>query len=311
MSPVRLLFLALAPLAAAAPLPREIVPAKPVLEARPDEAGRKVWHTRFFRLDTDLDLRANDLLRLAQVADTTALAVKSHPLPLFAPPEGKRARITIHAGDAAYRAAGGVHGTAGFYLARQGQVLVHGGYFLRSPDAARSKLAPKNDEDIVVHELVHLCMHRVLRGLPPWFVEGIAEYFASAHSGAGRFAFGDIDTSIRQHLRVRLSPDDPGIPLVPVADLVGLDNRRWLGYVTSLPVEERYRAYATSLLLAHFQLHGGEKRLDALRSALADAPKARRPVELLRVDDIAATQDALVRYWRPKGLTLEFPAKSP
>lgn len=308
---MRLLFFALASLAAADPLPREIVPGKPVLEARPDEAGRKVWHTRFFRLETDLDLRANDLLRLAQVADTTALAVKSHPLPLFAPPGGKRANITIHAGDAAYRAAGGVHGTAGFYLARQEQVLIHGGYFLRSPDAARSKLAPKNDEDIVVHELVHLCMHQVIRGMPPWFVEGIAEYFASAHSGAGRFSFGDMDTAIRQHLRVRLSPDDPGIPLVPVADLVGLDNRRWLGYVTALPVEERYRAYATSLLLAHYQLHSGEKRLEALRRALAASPRARRPVELLPADDIAGMQNALARYWRPKGLTLQFPAKSP
>jgi hypothetical protein len=300
------LCIALTSLAAAAPLPREIVPGAAMLEPQADRDGLKIWHTRFFQLESGLALRANDLQRLAQVADTTAMAVKAHPLPWFAPPGGGRPRITIVDGDAAYREQGGTTGTAGFYLGREGRVIVHGGYFLRSPDAARSRLAPRHDEDIVVHELVHLCMHRVNRGLPPWFVEGVAEYFASAHQGAGRFSFGDMDTAIRQHLRVRLSPDDPGIPLLPVAEVVDLDGRGWLRAILSLPVEERYRGYATSLLLAHYQLHGGEKRLEVVRRALAAAPEARRPPEWIAEDDRATTQQALLRYWKPKGLTLEF-----
>jgi hypothetical protein len=98
---------------------------------------------------------------------------------------------------------------------------------------------------------------------------------------------------------------------VPVADVIGLDGRGWNTYVTGLPVDERYRAYATSLLLAHYQLHGGEKRLEALRALLAAAPRARRAGELIAAESAAETQQALIRYWRPKGLTLEFPAKSP
>ena len=84
---MRLLALALVSLAAAEPLPREFVPAAAVLEARTDEDGRKVWHTRFFRIDSDLALRPNELARLSQVADTTALVVRDHPLPLFADPQ--------------------------------------------------------------------------------------------------------------------------------------------------------------------------------------------------------------------------------
>ena len=303
---MRLLLLLLLPLAAAAQLPREIVPAKAVLVAQPDEDGRKVWHTRFFRIDSDVDLRPNDLLRLAQVADTTAAAVKAHPLPLFAPPEGQRARIAIHANASAYKAEGGVHGTAGMYVARQALVLIQGEYLVRSPDAARSRLAPKNDEDLVVHELVHLCMHRTNAGLPQWLIEGLAEYFASAHTGAGRFSFGNMDQVVREHLRIRLSPDDPGIPLVPVADLIPLDGRGWLRYLGSLPVEERYRAYATSLLLAHQQLHGGKERLDALGQSLAGPRSNRRPIVPITPEKAATTQESLIRYWKPKGLTLEF-----
>ncbi|MCW1924345.1 hypothetical protein OKA05_17395 [Luteolibacter arcticus] len=306
-----LTFFALASLAAADPLPRETVPGPAVVEAQPDDGGRKVWHTRFFRIDSDLDLKPNELARLSQVADTTALVVKAHPLPLFGPPEGKRPRIAIYSTDQSYREAGAAAGSAGYYVARQGLVLIHGGYLSRPPDAGRSKLAPRNDEDLVVHEIVHLCMHRLNHGLPQWLAEGIAEYFACAHTGAGRFSFADMDGAIRQHLRVRLSPDDPSIPLVRVADLVGLDGRRWHGFVTDLPVEERYHAYATALLLAHYQIHGGDKRVEALRNILTAAPRNRRPVDVLSPETAVATQEALVRYWRPKGLTLEIPAKSP
>ena len=308
---MRLLLFALASLAAADPLPREIVPAAAVVEAQADNGDRKVWQTRYFSIDSDLELKPNDLARLSQVADTTALVVKGHPLPLFAPPEGKRPRIAIYSTDQTYQKAGGYPGSSGHYAMHGGLMLIHGGYLTRPPDAGRSKLAPRNDEDLVVHEIVHLCMHRLNHGLPQWLAEGIAEYFAAAHTGAGRFSFANMDAAIREHLRVRLSPDDPGIPLVRVADLVGLDGRGWHEYLTALPADERYRAYATALLLAHYQVHGGAKRVEVLKTTLTAASQRRRPLELLTPESADAAQEALVRYWKPKGLTLEFPAKSP
>ena len=97
---------------------------------------------------------------------------------------------------------------------------------------------------------------------------------------------------------------------MPVADLIDLDGRGWLHYLNSLPVAERYRAYATSLLLAHQQLHGGKERIEALRLALSAPPSKRMPIALIAPETAAATQISLIRYWKPKGLTLEFaPAK--
>ena len=327
---IGLLSIFLLRIAAADPLPREIVPLPAVLEAKPDEDGRKVWHTRYFQIDSDMELRQNDLLRLAQVADTTAMVIKGQTLPLFAPPEGRRPRIAIYADPAEYVRAGAVHGSAGFYVSHRALVLVRGDFFVKGPD--RPLLPANYDEDIVVHELVHLCMHRLNPALPQWLMEGLAEYFSCAHCGGGRFSFTDMDKSVREHLRSRLSPKDPGIPLVPVADVAGLGGRGWLKLMGSLPEEERYQAYATSLLLAHYHLHGGAQRLDALRKVLEAAKESYRDPQdrdpeggrgwgrhreaeeppkdvLLPADSAKTTQASLLRYWKPKGLTLEFTRK--
>ena len=296
----RLLYLLWVTIATAAPFPRQFVPQPAVTEAQADEDGRKVWHTRFFRIDSDLEIRPNDLAKLSQVADTTALVLKAHPLPLFSPPEGQRSRISIHADPADYVKAGGFHGTAGFYVAHLGRVLLRGDFFTKGPE--QKLLPPHYDEDIVVHELVHLCMHRVNGRLPHWLVEGMAEYFACSHQGGGHFSFVDMDKAVRDHLRSRLSPDDPGIPLAPVADIANLGGRGWLRYVEGMAQEDRYRPYATALLLAHYHLHGGPQRLDALRKTLEGDGDA----ALMPEDAAAMTQSALTRYWKSRGLTLEF-----
>ena len=289
--------------AVADPLPPRVEPQAAVTEAQPEEAGRKVWHTRFFRIDSDLEIRPNDLASLAQVADTTATVLKAHPLPLFAPPRGQRSRISIHADAADYVRAGGFHGTAGFYVASQAEVLLRGDFFTKGPE--KRLLPPHYDEDILVHELVHLCMHRVNPRLPQWLIEGIAEYFACVHQGGGRFSFADIDHAVRDHLRSRLSPDDPSIPLVPVADIAAIRGLGWLRYVEGMAPEDRYQAYATALLLAHYQIHGGQPRMAALRKHLENdgAPALLVPEDSLKI------QEALTRFWKSKGLTLEF-AKS-
>ncbi len=277
-------------------------PQPAVLEAKPDEDGRKVWFTRYFRLDSDMVLSPAEMARLSQVADSTAMVVKSHPLGLFSPPEGQRCQISIYKENQDYAAAGGVQGTAGYYFARRGVVLLQGDYFKEGADRG---MPPHYHEDIMAHEVVHLCMHGVNHKLPQWLVEGIAEYFACAHSGGGRYEFNDIDKSLRDHLRSRLSPNDPGIPLVPVGDLATLDSHQWMDYVKDLPVNDRYQAYATALLMAHYYLNGGAERQATVKAALASKERrAEFPME-----DPAKIQEALTRYWKAKGLTLEFAAK--
>lgn len=280
----------------AAPLP-------PVATPQPDRDGWKVWHTRHFRIESDTPLPHPKVVRLAQVADGTLEAVKAHPLPLFAPPSDKRPLVSVFGGETAYVAAGGIRGSAGLYVARRASVLLLADY-VAPDDATARRFPPGHDEDIVVHELVHLAMHRVNSRLPQWFIEGVAEYFACAHQGGGRFRFETVDAFVAAHLRERFRTKDSKIPLAKVSDLVGLRPRSWFDALEKLPPDERYRAYATSLLLAHYHLNGGEERETLIREALQQP--LRRPHPLLNAAQGPEIEEKLIRYWRSKGLFLWF-----
>ncbi len=266
-----------------------------VLEPQPRENGRLVWHTRHFQIHSEVRIGERDLQRLARVADQTAEVLKEHPLPLYAPPPG-RPRIEIFGTTTSYREAGASPDSAGMYLWRRQAVVLNGRHlFVSTPG---SGLRPVTQEPLVVHELVHLCMHRVQHRVPMWFAEGVAEYFACAHQGNGRFDIRNLDRAIPSHLRKRHDRGSPQVAMAPVDEIVPLSNEEWGKRIRMRPIEEVYRPYATSLLLCHYYIHGGKERNDELRAMLS-APRG----EHARPDpDAAATEAALVRYWKPKGL---------
>ncbi len=283
---------------------REISPLAVTLTAQPDEDGRKVWHTQNFRIDLDVKLSADELKRIAQVVETTAWLVKHHPLPLYSPPPGRN-RIAIYARDEDYAAAGAVAGTAGYYSGWMKCVFIRGSALVPTGDGRR-RLLPRHDEGLVVHELVHLSMHGNFPHMPTWFIEGIAEFFRSAHFGGGRFSFANTDASIRDYLRSMLSPTNPMVPMSPIREIVGLNLMSWQDYQRILPSEDRCRPYASALLLTHYYLRGGSDRYEWLRSALS-RPRGK----VLPAIDTTGTEEALVRYWKPKGVTPVFSPAPP
>ena len=279
-----------------------------------DEAGRRTWHTSRLSIQSTADLSPRDLNRLATVAEATVRAVAAHPLPLFKPPSDERLRIIILHDDASYVAEGGRIGSAGMYLWRQRCVILHAQHLFRSQPASR--LRAEADENLIVHELVHLCMHSVPANLPQWLKEGICEYFAAANQGGGRFRFDQPEQSIRRHLRKRFDPGNPEIPVAPIHEIAGLDTRQWSAYLDRLPLEEHLHPYATALLLTHYYLHGGPERRSVIQRALeAPATKASTSFDLPLRERNSKILEQLGRYWRPKGLQLRvsssLPATSP
>lgn len=273
---------------------------------------RNAWITPQFRIDADSGIAVESVGKLATIGASTFGALGSYPLPLFAPPVGYKPQISLYLSEQAYESAGAAKGSAGFYIGvGEARVLVRADYFLRAVVVEKSRLTPDMDEDLVVHELVHLGMHQKLTGLPQWFVDGIAEYFGSAHTGGGRFSFSRMDEAVRDHLRVKLSPRDASLRLLPVASIATLDDEGWLALMKSLPSEERYLAYGTALLLTHYHLHGGAERLQRVRRMLEDAERRRIPAPFLTLDDAPAIEAALIRFWRNKGLELKFAVASP
>ena len=69
---------------------------------------------------------------------------------------------------------------------------------------------------------------------------------------------------------------------------------------------DRTRVVTTTSDLRSLAQEVGKERIEALRLALSAPPSNRRPAVLIAPETAAATQSALIRYWKPKGLTLEF-----
>lgn len=291
---------------------QEIPPVNVKLENHVVENGRNTWTTPQFRVDADAEISVEAVERLAIIAESTEAAVRAYPLPLFALPEGYKPRISLYVNEKAYEDAGAAKGSAGFYIGTgEARVLIRADYFLNAVVVKRGRETPKMDDDLVVHELVHLCMHQKLTGLPQWFVDGIAEYFGSAQGSGGKFSFSRMDERVRDHLRVKLGPRDSEIRLLPVASIAALDDKGWLALMKSLPEEERYLAYGTALLLTHYHLNGGPERLAKVREMLEKADQLRRPAPFLSPDDGPAIEASMIRFWRTKGLDLRFANASP
>lgn len=186
---------------------RQIPPVKVPLGSPATKNGRSLWTSPNFRIDADPGIDVKAVEKLAVISESTAVALRAHPLPLSAAPEGYKPLISLHADAQAYENAGAAKGSAGYYIGRgEASILIRADYFLSAVVVERSLRAPDMDEDLAVHELVHLCMHRKLVGLPQWLVDGLAEYFGAAHAGGGCFGFDRMDEVVRDHLRVKLSP---------------------------------------------------------------------------------------------------------
>jgi hypothetical protein len=293
--------------ASAAQAPDELRPAD--AEVRPLPAGDHPFRfqTRRFVIAADAPLDRDTLARFARVVDAVPVALARLPLPLLVPPGGPPPRIEV-LDDSAYETAGGHRGTIGYYDGRPpGRLLVRRKMLLAPPARRPTRLIPGPDQDLLVHELTHLCTHHYLGRTPQWFAEGVCEYLASLHHADGRFDFHNVDRAIRDHLRSRGDPADPTIVLTPVASLAGLSGPGWLKLVDRLGPGQSTRPYATALLLFHYHLHGGDARRDALRTRLDRTLASRRPdIDWLAPAEIPAIEAALTRYWKPKGLHLRF-----
>lgn len=274
----------------------------------PVAGAERCWDARHFRITSEIEISAADLRRVATVADQTARAVAAHPIPWFDPPWEKRPELRICGDSDRYLAAGGLEGTAGWYLPRQRAVLLDATHLFPAPAGSRTGALP--DEAMVVHEIVHLCMHRSQGRMPQWLAEGICEYFAAAHQGGGRFEFAEMEKQIRGHLLARFGERPQGIPILPFASLLGLDHRAWTAALLRLPADRRYEGYSSALLLAHYHLHGPSRR-EVLREAFASRPPT-LPDSLQPTGEAIDEMTAMIlQFWAARGLRLQLTEPPP
>ncbi len=267
-----------------------------------------LYTTTNYRVATSQKIATPLIANFVLSAESVALALKSLPLPLFAPPIKGKPLIQLAHDAESYATAGGSPGTAGFYNGHTQKVLIQWEQLNRTPPA--SQLLPRPTFDLLVHELTHLCMHETLWKMEPWLVEGVAEYLAAAHLSQGKFNFTKIDAQIRDHLRRQSGVRGPHLSATNIKLLLQLNSRHWLRRTAVLPPAEALQSYTSALLLTHFAFHGGAERRQEVSAHLAALEKVsttRDPIPtLFPLTEATEIEQKIKAYWSTRGLKLEF-----
>lgn len=283
-----------------------------VAPPEPGGGGVTCYRTRSFEVRSARPLDPAKLRAFADVVDAVPVVLRALPLPLFQPPAQARPVIEVVEDEPSFLAGGGVENMAGAYLNRRECILVRGDILFGPAAAVRDLQGRRRDLNLIVHEAVHLGMHRLIGRVPPWFSEGCAEYVTAARRSDGRFVFTALEPAVRGHLALYLGAEAGRFTVAPVAAVMALDGDGWSAHVGGLPEAQRYRPYATSLLLAHYFFHGGDDRRTALRGYLDEVMRQagpRHPAEpatVLPSPPPAELQAKLSAFWGKQGVRLVF-----
>lgn len=283
-----------------------VAPRQVVLQNVGLAGDRETWHSEHFQILVHGAVKPDEVKKIAVIAETTHWLLRQQSLPLAAPASKDRALVEILADSVSYVRAGGIPESAGCYLTRPPRLLLDGSHYFASAFRAGRRLPAAHNEDLVVHELVHLCMHGHMGIVPQWVTEGVAEYFSCMHSHGGNFVFTQMEFQIRDHIRVRAAAKLPQVPVTAVEKVAVLDSRRWLDFLRDLPAEDRQQPYATALLLVHYYIHGGKDRRQEFAQLLQDSLQQQRRRPIIFAIDAAKTSAALRPFWKEKGLPLRW-----
>jgi len=269
-----------------------------------------IYRTKHFELRSPTPLNEFNTRLFASAAESVPAVLTALPLPLLGMPKKGTAKILIYPDEESYIKEGGSLHSAGVYLGKKSSILLRADTFLRPKQPSESKLPPKADYSLLVHEFTHLCMHRDLASLPPWFSEGTADYLAAAYVNHGVYDFSYITSAIRKRIRHQLPNDKDTITLPSIIDTMALNSTTWKKRLTDSDAHDGYRAYATSLLIVHSLFHGGKKRRDATRNYLEKVQKQPRvrvkDQSLIPVKECQILQQRIIDFWRPRGLRIKF-----
>lgn len=286
-------------------------------------AGGHVYMTQSYLILSDEALGKNRLDEMTRMVESVRKVLELFPLNLL-PDRGKDGKLKRHVvrivtSQKKYLAMGGPKGSIGFYDGRSGEVTVSL-ELLIEPKSQHSRLEPRQRYRLLVHELVHQAMGERLTALPPWFIEGLAEYMAATQFAPGRYRFKNTSRQIIDHLQTSWLGERNNVITIPhIEKLSGMTHATW-NTDNRINSSNAYAKYAGSLLLTHYQMELASRNLGGLRRFLTAEieyrPVKGRPGRYLQVlpsQDVlwrershAKVQQQMVTYWKNKGLNLQF-----
>ncbi|MCX6968594.1 MAG: hypothetical protein NTV93_00370 [Verrucomicrobia bacterium] len=217
-----------------------------------DEAsGKYVYRTQHFEFTCDGKLTQNLLRDVARNFEATYELLKALPWGINPKPEeGDRFRALLVRSPQRYKEEGGPENSSGVYFGSRKVFVVP--FESLGIERLGKSFAKASDyrSDTLVHELTHQMMHARLDVLPPWVVEGTAEYTNILPLRLGVFRVSAARSGLKDYLaflKARGGVPEP----YPVEELFNASQKQWAETLKRNP-KESGRMYFTSYLLVNF-----------------------------------------------------------
>ncbi len=219
---------------------------------REDEAdGKYVYRTQHFEFTSDGKLTQNLLRDVARNFEATYELLKALPWGINPKPEeGDRFRALLVRSPQRYKEEGGPENSGGVYFGSRKVFVVP--FESLGIERLGKSYAKASDyrSDTLVHELTHQMMHAQLDVLPPWVVEGTAEYTNILPLRLGVFRVSAARSGLKDYvafLKARGGVPEPYL----IEELFNASQKQWAETLKRNP-KESGRMYFTSYLLVNF-----------------------------------------------------------
>lgn len=255
-----------------------------------DEAnGKYVYRTQHFEFASDGKLTQNLLRDVARNFEATYELLKALPWGIDPKPEeGDRFRALLVRSPQRYKEEGGPEHSGGVYFGSRKVFVVP--FESLGIERLGKSYTKANDyrSDTLVHELTHQMMHAELDVLPPWVVEGTAEYTNILPLRLGVFRVSAARSGLKDYLaylKARGGVPEP----YPIEELFNASQKQWAETLRQNPKESN-RMYFTSYLLVNFFMNldgrgdgaGFVKYMRAIGRSLDEVEKFHSAVEAFK-----------------------------
>lgn len=223
-----------------------------------EEGGRNIYRTAHFEFRCSEKLSRGLIQRFSLVFEATYAAVKALPIGLNPTPKKDGYWVVLLYEDReAFVAEGGRSSYGAQYDRSSGRVMVPlNGIGIKRSSSGLTYTSEMNPTKII-HEVTHQLMHPwLIAGLPPWLVEGFADYIQSIPYENGVFRMRSHE--IKEYLSVsRGRQFGPPWPQMSVEKLLQMPRKEWNGTVVSDLETARKNYYSAALLVYFFMNYDG------------------------------------------------------
>jgi hypothetical protein len=270
-----------------------------------------IYRSKNYDIVADSRLSPQLVRELGRLCEATLLANRLLPLGISPKPERLKnyftVRIYTHARD--YHAAGGPVGSSGMYCrVRKSIQLPLSTLGVRNGNSSRPVYFNDRDHHTLIHEITHQSMNHWLGKLPPWLVEGSAEFVAWADYDLGRFDFGRMDRRIAAKIG-RRGVDANRARCLGLRQLMAMDPRDWSKAIGDGGASVNYSTAA--LLTYYFYLLDGKRdgaNIIACFNSIRNGTSSREAISrhLLRGRSPEALERDMTAAFKGEGVSLDF-----